>query len=266
MGGSFNPAHDGHREISLAGLTALKLDEIWWLVATANPLKDPAIYADYEARCLAAQRIADHPQIIISRFEREHDLQYTADTLPALQTRYPQHKFVWLMGADSLSSFHQWRDWEKIAAMMPFVVFNRPGYECSPETSIAAQTFHDARLGEDHASELFNMPLPSWVFISHTDNSTSSTALRAGQNQPDLSAMGTSMNTEKLTSFLDFNPTVSDFRTDVLSGLTLPQKAISPKYFYDATGSELFENITQLDALLPDAYRNGTDAGSLASH
>jgi nicotinate-nucleotide adenylyltransferase len=39
LGGSFNPAHQGHREISLAALALLELDEVWWLVSPQNPLK-----------------------------------------------------------------------------------------------------------------------------------------------------------------------------------------------------------------------------------
>lgn len=39
LGGSFNPAHDGHRYISLEALKLLNLDEVWWLVTPQNPLK-----------------------------------------------------------------------------------------------------------------------------------------------------------------------------------------------------------------------------------
>ena len=40
LGGSFNPAHAAHREISLTALKRLGLDQVWWLVTPGNPLKD----------------------------------------------------------------------------------------------------------------------------------------------------------------------------------------------------------------------------------
>lgn len=42
LGGSFNPAHGGHRRISLFAAAALALDEVWWLVSPGNPLKPAA--------------------------------------------------------------------------------------------------------------------------------------------------------------------------------------------------------------------------------
>ena len=56
LGGSFNPAHVGHRRISLAAMDALGLDEVWWLVSPGNPLKEGAKdMAPFAARLASAR-------------------------------------------------------------------------------------------------------------------------------------------------------------------------------------------------------------------
>lgn len=179
LGGSFNPAHAGHREISLAALERLDLDAVWWLVSPGNPLKDPASYAPFEERASIARRIADHPSIIVSDFERRHGLQYTIDTLERLKIVNPQIQFVWLMGADSLSTFHLWKDWRRIAEAAPIAVFNRPGYAESALTSEAANALsafqHDAR----NADKFADFEPPAWIYFDDTKNPLSSTDLRA---------------------------------------------------------------------------------------
>ena len=55
LGGSFNPAHRGHRHVSLAAIDALGLDELWWLVSPGNPLKPAEGMAPYGARLASAR-------------------------------------------------------------------------------------------------------------------------------------------------------------------------------------------------------------------
>ncbi|QMW22886.1 nicotinate-nucleotide adenylyltransferase [Sandaracinobacteroides saxicola] len=128
LGGSFNPAHGGHRHISLQAMRRLKLDEIWWLVSPQNPLKPVAGMAPFAARLESARRVARHPRLRVSGIEAALDTTLTVDTIAALKARHPQVRFVWLMGADNLLQFHRWVAWRAIAAMVPIVVLDRPGY------------------------------------------------------------------------------------------------------------------------------------------
>lgn len=186
LGGSFNPAHEGHREISLAALKHLCLDAVWWLVSPGNPLKDPDTYAPYEARLAHARRIADHHRIIISNFEERKSLQYTVDTLTTLTDLWPQIKFVWLMGADSLENFHLWRDWKKIAHTAPIAVLNRPGYTDEALKSVAAKELSVFKVESRHAETIFGVDPPVWTYIETTNNPASSTELRnAGKAGPE---------------------------------------------------------------------------------
>lgn len=129
LGGSFNPAHGGHRRISLFAIRSLGLDELWWLVSPGNPLKPKVGMAPLAARVAAAQVQARRAPIRVTGIERELGTRYTVDTLRALQRRYPKRRFIWLMGSDNLAQFHRWRDWRRIARAMPIAVIARPGYD-----------------------------------------------------------------------------------------------------------------------------------------
>jgi nicotinate-nucleotide adenylyltransferase len=101
LGGSFNPAHGGHRRISRFVIDALALEEVWWLVSPGNPLKPKAGMAPLPARLASAQRQARGSRIRASAMEREFGTRYTVETLAAILRRWPKRRFVWLMGSDT---------------------------------------------------------------------------------------------------------------------------------------------------------------------
>lgn len=177
LGGSFNPAHAGHREISLTALERLRLDAVWWLVTPGNPLKDPDIYAAYDERLHQARAVANHPDIVVSDFEHRRNLQYTVDTLEQIIDANPNAGFIWLMGADGLANFHRWKDWRRIAELAPMAVFNRPGYSDAALMSEAADTLAPFRIKANDGDLLAREP-PAWIFFADIDNPLSSTALR----------------------------------------------------------------------------------------
>jgi nicotinate-nucleotide adenylyltransferase len=137
LGGSFNPAHGGHRRISLFARRALGLDEVWWLVSPANPLKAPETMAPLTARVKQAQLLSSGAPIKVSAIERQFGTRFTIDTLRALKRRFPQLRFVWLMGSDNLAQFHLWKNWRAIAREMPIAVIARPGYDAAALASPA---------------------------------------------------------------------------------------------------------------------------------
>ena len=137
LGGSFNPAHGGHRRISLFVAQALALDEVWWLVSPGNPLKAGEGMAPLSARLASAAAQTRRAPIRVTAIERELATRFTIDTLRALKRRYPRRRFVWIMGADNLAQFHRWRDWRGIAREMPIAVVARPGYDAQALASPA---------------------------------------------------------------------------------------------------------------------------------
>ena len=177
LGGSFNPPHEAHRAISLTALKRLGLDRVWWLVSPGNPLKDSTALPSLEARVEAARKLANHPRIDVTGFSCGS--AYTVDLLTALKRRFPEARFVWLMGADNLAAFDLWRDWEKIFALVPIAVFDRPGYRLKGLASRAAQRFAPYRVDETDAGGLASLIPPAWTLLTHPLSGLSSTALRA---------------------------------------------------------------------------------------
>src|SRR6201996_4099248 len=97
LGGSFDPAHDGHLYVSEIARKLLKLDFVWWLVSPGNPLTpEPGALAARLARAGAAAR--HHPFIRVTGIEQRLGTRYTIDTVKALKRRFPHVHFVWLMG------------------------------------------------------------------------------------------------------------------------------------------------------------------------
>ena len=179
LGGSFNPAYDGHRHISLEALKRLRLDEVWWLVSPQNPLKPQEGMAPFEDRIEKAKSVADHPRIRVTDIEKGFGTTYTAETLARLSRRFPTQRFVWLMGADNLSQISRWSRWTRIFHTVPVAVFDRPSYSLGALSGRAARRFHRERIKESRAGRLADMRPPAWVFLHTPLNATSATALRA---------------------------------------------------------------------------------------
>jgi nicotinate-nucleotide adenylyltransferase len=179
FGGSFNPAHDGHRLASLTALRRLQLDRVWWLVTPGNPLKDNARLPSLERRIAFAREIADHARIQPTGIEARLRTRYTADTLRALRLRCPGVRFVWIMGSDNLASFHRWNEWRAIARMMPIAVIDRPGSTHRAVASPAANWLSRWRISENQAGALAGAEAPAWVFLHGRRSALSSTQLRA---------------------------------------------------------------------------------------
>ncbi|MCP4380141.1 MAG: nicotinate-nucleotide adenylyltransferase [Hyphomicrobiales bacterium] len=179
LGGSFDPPHDGHRQVSLVGLHAMGLDQVWWLVSPQNPLKTNAPSLDLADRIAAARRLANHPRIRATAIEATLGTTFTAEMLRKLSQRLRNLDLVWMMGADNLATFHHWRDWRKIAATVPIAVFNRPGMALTALSSPAAKTLTHGRLPAHEAALLPAKKPPAWVFLPVPNVPLSSTAIRA---------------------------------------------------------------------------------------
>jgi len=179
LGGSFNPAHAGHRRISLAAAGALGLDAVWWLVSPGNPLKERAGMAPLAARFASARRAARGAPIQVTAIEQSLGSPYTVETIAALLRLYPHRRFVWLMGADNLAQFHRWREWRRIAAMVPIAVVMRPGYDGPAHRARAMGWLRRFVRPAAMARLWTTWSLPSLVLLQLPLDPTSATAIRA---------------------------------------------------------------------------------------
>ena len=183
LGGSFNPPHRAHRIISLFAMKRLGLDRVWWLVTPGNPLKDTRQLPPLGERAAVARRIAAHPRIAVSDLEAAIGTRFTYDTVAWLRRRFPAVRFVWIMGADNLRSFHRWQNWRAIAAMVPIAVIDRLGPSLYATAGPAGQALSRARIPEMAANTLADRVPPVWIYLHGLKSQLSSTALRAARRR-----------------------------------------------------------------------------------
>lgn len=177
LGGSFDPAHEGHVRITIAALARFGLDRVWWLVSPGNPLKAHGP-APLDRRIARARAVMRHPRVHVTDIEERLGTRYTAQTIAALQARYPGVRFVWLMGADNLAQFHRWQDWQGIMARVPVGVLARPGDRISARMSKAARVFREDRLIGRAGQRLGRADPPAWAFANLPMSESSSSAIR----------------------------------------------------------------------------------------
>lgn len=179
FGGSFNPPHAGHLHVGRMAIRRLGLDRLWWLVTPGNPLKERAGLPSLPERMAMARGMARDPRIVVTGFEAELPVPYTIETIRFLQRRLPGVRFVWIMGADGLASFHRWQEWREIAARVPIAVIDRPGLTMRAPFARAARVLAQARRPEIEAAALPDHEAPAWIYLHGRRSPLSSTALRA---------------------------------------------------------------------------------------
>ncbi len=178
LGGSFNPAHAGHRHVAELVRRHLRLDQVWFLVSPGNPLKPVRGMAPMAERLDSARRFADGRRIVASGIEAAFGTRYTVDTMRLLLTRFPRIRFVWVMGADLLTQLPRWRRWKDLVRRLAFVVLPRPGYTYQALAGQAAHRLGHGRRRTREAPFIAGNP-PGWVFLPARQTALSSTAIRA---------------------------------------------------------------------------------------
>ncbi|MEO0938332.1 MAG: nicotinate-nucleotide adenylyltransferase [Pseudomonadota bacterium] len=183
LGGSFDPAHEGHAHITRHAMARFGLDRCWWLVSPGNPLKARGP-APLEQRMARARAVMQHPRVHVTDIETRLRTRYTAQTLQALMARYPGTRFVWLMGADNLAQLHRWQDWHWIMETVPVGVLARPGMRISARMSPAARLYARSRISGRASHLLGRATAPAWCFVNLPMLDVSSTQIRAASGWP----------------------------------------------------------------------------------
>ncbi|MDH5187452.1 MAG: nicotinate-nucleotide adenylyltransferase [Rhodospirillaceae bacterium] len=183
LGGSFNPAHDGHLHVSQLALDQLELDELWWLVSPQNPLKPVEGMAPFAKRFEQASVIAARDgRIRVSDFENQSGTIYSVDTIAALKKTYPDTSFVWVVGADNLRQMPKWQGWQKIFRSVPIAVFPRVPFSLRALRGRAARRFAGAQIQHKDAARLAGHRAPAWVMLQAPLNLQSATRIRKAES------------------------------------------------------------------------------------
>jgi nicotinate-nucleotide adenylyltransferase len=180
LGGSFNPAHDGHLHAALAALGRLRLDQVWFLVSPQNPLKHTKGMAPFRARLAAAQKVQGrHPSLFATGIESGLGTRFTVDTVAKLKQRFPLTRFVWLMGADNLFQISSWNRWVRLFHLVPVAIIDRPPYSRAVLAAKAATRFASYRRPN---RALLDRALPAWTFLHIRRHPASASEIRALSN------------------------------------------------------------------------------------
>lgn len=186
FGGSFNPAHEGHRHVALMAMKRLGLDQIWWLVTPGNPLKDNSGLPDLHERLRQTALMAAHPRMIVTDVEALLGTRYTVDTIRALKQRLPGRHLVFVLGADNWSGFHRWAHWRDLLKLVPVAVPDRPGSTMKALNSPAAKVAVPRR--DAAPRRLLAHGAKGWAFLGGRKMPVSSTEIRRAKIRTDISA------------------------------------------------------------------------------
>lgn len=179
LGGSFNPAHEGHLYVSEVAMKKLGLDYVWWLVSPQNPLKPTIGMAPLEKRlAYAAAKFEKNPRIFVLDIEKQLRTRYTINTISKLRRRFSQVQFVWLMGSDNLATFRLWRRWPEILKSIPVAVVLRPGTSLAPLHAKPLQRVAQRRCDSARFRTRGKPELPCFTVIDGHRNYLSSTQIR----------------------------------------------------------------------------------------
>lgn len=178
LGGSFNPAHEGHLHISREALKRLNIDQVWWLVSPQNPLKATKTMAQTDQRLAAAKTLAAaEPRILVTDVEKRMGDNRTAHTLRSLCRHYPNARFIWLMGADNLAEISRWWRWTSVFKTVRVAVLDRSPYSYKALAGSAVSRFARFRASKP-LSIWFHSP-PSWTYMAIRRHPASATKFRA---------------------------------------------------------------------------------------
>jgi nicotinate (nicotinamide) nucleotide adenylyltransferase len=125
LGGTFDPAHDGHIMISKRAIDAYGCDYVLWLVANQNPLKPKHARSIFE-RAEEAAVISDDSRIIVTTAEHDLATQYMYDSMSGLIKNFQNVEFVWMMGIDNVVDFPKWHRSDEIQKLCNIIIFDRP--------------------------------------------------------------------------------------------------------------------------------------------
>ena len=185
LGGSFNPAHAGHRHVADLARQRLRLDQVWLMVSPGNPLKPRNGMAPLAERLAGAAAIGDGRRVLATAIEAAFGTRYSIDTMRMLKRRFPRVRFVWIMGADLLTQLPRWRRWREIVRALPFVVLPRPLYTLRALAGQAARCLRGGRRPA-HEASLLPRSRAGWVFLPASGDATSATAIRAAQDRANI--------------------------------------------------------------------------------
>ena len=141
LGGSFDPAHKGHLEISKIAIKKLKLKRIYWIITNRNPFKNKTFYT-LDKRIKYAKKVTKaQKKIKIIYLENIIQSSRIIDVINYFIKKKKIKNIFFIIGSDNLIDFHKWKSWKKIVKLVKLIVFSRKGYDRKGIKSIVVKNF-----------------------------------------------------------------------------------------------------------------------------
>ena len=128
FGGTFDPPHYGHLNISKESIKRFKLKKIYWVVTKKNPYKKKAFFSLDERIKKSKSLIKKNKKINVVFLDKKVKSSRTVDIYKYLQRKNKKSNFFIIIGSDSLVAFHKWKNWRYLVNNAKLVVFFRKGY------------------------------------------------------------------------------------------------------------------------------------------
>ena len=146
LGGTFDPAHKGHLEISKQAKQKYKLNYIIWAITKKNPFKKKS-KTKLITRIKFAKKIIGLNKFIKIRFyENKIKSNRTIDLISHIKRKNNMLDLYFIMGADNLINFHRWHKWKSISQKCNILVFDRQGYKAKSLKSITFKRLNQKSL------------------------------------------------------------------------------------------------------------------------
>jgi nicotinate-nucleotide adenylyltransferase len=127
LGGTFDPPHKGHLQISKIAIKKLKLNKFIWVITKKNPLKRKP-HLSINERIKLSKKIINNKKILVTFLDKKIKSNKTFDLLTYIKKKHQKAQLYFLIGADNLISFHKWKYWEKITQLAKIVIYPRQNY------------------------------------------------------------------------------------------------------------------------------------------
>ena len=141
VGGTFDPAHKGHLEITKIAIKKLKLSKVFWIVTKKNPFKDNPYYSLSQRLKKAKELTKGIKKIQVIHLDKRVNSSRSINIINYLVNRKKLKNIYFIIGADNLINFHKWKDWKRIVKLTKLIVFSRRGYDRKGSKSTVTKYF-----------------------------------------------------------------------------------------------------------------------------